>query len=173
MRQLFLCRKSGALLKKNKKILFSLLTNKEKLCILYISYMNSIHREEKTPVDIIISNSSDTPIYLQIAEAIRYSIISGGLKEGDVLPSIRSLAKELSVSVITTKKAYEVLEGQGYIKTHQGRGSVVSARSASLAREHRLSELEQHLLEAADIARELNISAEEFAETARRLYDIE
>lgn len=124
-------------------------------------------------MDIIISNSSDTPIYAQIAEAIQRGIISGELTEGDALPSIRALARELAVSVITTKKAYEVLEAQGYIRTMQGRGSVVSARSSSLAREHRISELEQHLLDAADIARELGIGAEEFAETARELYSEE
>ena len=121
-------------------------------------------------MNIIISNSSDTPIYSQIAEGIQKSIISGELTEGDSLPSIRALAKELSVSVITTKKAYEVLETQGYIKTQPGKGSVVSARSSSLAREHRISELEQHLLAAADIARELGIGAEELAETAKALY---
>ena len=121
-------------------------------------------------MDIIISNSSDTPIYSQIAEGIQKGIISGELKEGDALPSIRALAKELSVSVITTKKAYEVLEAQGYIKTQQGKGSVVSSMSSSLAREHRISEMEQHLLAAADIARELGIGAEELAETARSLY---
>lgn len=121
-------------------------------------------------MNIIISNSSDTPIYTQIAEGIQRSIIGGELTEGDALPSIRALAKELSVSVITTKKAYEVLETQGYIKTQPGKGSVVSARSSSLAREHRLSELEQHLFEAADIARELGMSADELAETAKALY---
>lgn len=121
-------------------------------------------------MDIIISNSSDTPIYLQIVQCIQRDIINGVLSEGDVMPSIRSLAKELSVSVITTKKAYEVLEAQGYIETRQGKGSFVSKRSGTLAKEHKQSQMEQHLLDAIDISRELNLDYTELTGIIEQLY---
>ncbi len=119
---------------------------------------------------IILSNNSDVPIYRQIADGVRNNIISGELSAGDALPSIRSLARELGVSVITTKHAYELLEQQGYITTTPQRGSVVSARSASLAAEHRRAALEQQLLSAIDTAKELNIGEDEFIEIARELF---
>lgn len=112
-------------------------------------------------MNIILSNRSDTPIYQQIAAEICRNIVEGVLTEGDSLPSIRLLAKELAVSVITTKNAYELLERQGYIETRPGKGSVVSARSAGLARERKKSDMEQHLLAALDIARDLNLTRQE------------
>lgn len=121
-------------------------------------------------MNIIISNSSDTPIYSQIVQCIQRDIVSGVLSEGDSLPSIRTLAKELSVSVITTKKAYEILEAQGYIETRQGKGSVVSKKSGTLAREHKVSNMEQHLLEAIDISKELNLSYSELMNILDTLY---
>ncbi len=121
-------------------------------------------------MNIIISNSSDTPIYLQIVQCIQRDIVNGVLSEGDVMPSIRSLAKELSVSVITTKKAYEVLEAQGYIETRQGKGSFVSKRSGTLAKEHKQSQMEQHLLDAIDISRELNLDYTELIGIIEQLY---
>lgn len=121
-------------------------------------------------MNIIISNSSDTPIYSQIVQCIQRDIVNGVLSEGDVLPSIRTLAKELSVSVITTKKAYEILEGQGYIETHQGKGSFVSKKSVTLAREHRISAMEQSLLDAIDVSRELGLSYSELTNILDTLY---
>ncbi len=121
-------------------------------------------------MNIIISNTSDTPIYEQIVQCIQRDIINGVLSEGDALPSIRTLAKDLSVSVITTKKAYEELESKGYIETRPGKGSFVSKRSGSLAREHKQSQMEQHLLNAIDISKELNLSYEEFLGIIELLY---
>ncbi len=121
---------------------------------------------------ILISNISDVPIYRQIAEAVKEEILSGGMGEGDALPSIRSLAGELSVSVITAKKAYEELEAAGYINAMQGKGFFVSPRSRELAREHRRSLIEQHILSAADAAKAAGMSKEEFAQTARDLWDL-
>lgn len=121
-------------------------------------------------MNIIISNSSDIPIYQQIVDHIRQNIVDGQISTGDPLPSIRSLAKELSVSVITTKKAYEVLEEQGYVKTIAGKGSFVSKQSAALAKEHKASTLEQHLLEAIDIASELDMGKDEVKELLDVLY---
>lgn len=121
-------------------------------------------------MNIIISNTSDTPIYSQIVQCIQRDIINGILSEGDALPSIRTLAKNLSVSVITTKKAYEELESKGYIETRQGKGSFVSKKSGSLAREHKISSMEQSLLQAIDISKELNLSYDEFLGTIKLLY---
>ena len=119
---------------------------------------------------ILISNRSDIPIYQQIVDAIRQDIINGTLAEGDALPSIRMLAKDLSVSVITTKKAYELLETQGYIQTQPQKGSVVSRRSAQLAKEHKQSAMEQHILDAIDISKELQLNQNAFLELVSELY---
>lgn len=119
---------------------------------------------------ILISNRSDTPIYQQIVDAIRQDIINGTLAEGDALPSIRMLAKDLSVSVITTKKAYELLEAQGYIQTQPQKGSVVSRRSAQLAKEYKQSAMEQHILDAIDISKELQLNQNAFLELVSELY---
>lgn len=121
-------------------------------------------------MNIIISNHSDIPIYQQIVDHIRQNIVDGILSSGDALPSIRLLAKELSVSVITTKKAYEILEEQGYIKTVAGKGSFVSKQSITLAKEHKTSDLEQHLLAAIDIASELHMSKDEIKDLLDMLY---
>ncbi len=131
--------------------------DKQVKCVytVYIKYIQYIRGDE---MNIILSNRSDTPIYQQIASEICRNIVEGILAEGDSLPSIRFLAKELAVSVITTKKAYELLERQGYIETQPGKGSTVSAKSAGLARERKKSDMEQHLLDAIDIAKELGMS---------------
>lgn len=121
-------------------------------------------------MNIIISNSSDTPIYAQIVNAIQKSIISGELTEASPLPSIRLLARELAVSVITVKKAYETLEEKGYITTRQGKGSIVSARSGELAKEHKISLMEQHILSAIDISRELKMDIGELKARFDELY---
>lgn len=121
-------------------------------------------------MNIIISNTSDTPIYLQIAECIQRDIVNGALSGGDAMPSIRALAKDLSVSVITTKKAYELLEEQGYIETVQGKGSFVSKKSGALAREHRISVMEQSILDAIDVSRELGLGYGELIGIIEELY---
>ena len=86
-------------------------------------------------MDIIISNSSGEPIYQQISQQIKAQIMSGELKEGDLLPSMRNLAVELRISVITTKRAYEDLEREGFIESYTGKGSFVKAQNAELLRE--------------------------------------
>ena len=122
-------------------------------------------------MNILISNHSDVPIYQQLIDCIKSEIINGHIKSGEALPSIRMMAKELSVSVITTKKAYEMLEQQGYIHTIAGKGSFVSEQSESLVREHKISAMEQHILSAVDISRELDWSKEEFIEFMDSLYE--
>lgn len=106
-------------------------------------------------MDIIISNASDKPIYEQIASQIKGAIVSGVLGAGDALPSIRALANDLHVSVITTKRAYSELEAAGFIETRQGKGSFVAGGNLELLREERLRTIErllEHALDEADAA---------------------
>ena len=113
---------------------------------------------------IIISNQSGKPIYEQITEQIKALIISGELKEGDALPSMRLLAKELRISVITTKRAFDDLERDGFIYSVQGKGSFVAAKNRELMREEHLKQIEQKLAEALELARQGGISDEELTE---------
>ncbi|HBD64718.1 MAG TPA: GntR family transcriptional regulator, partial [Clostridiales bacterium] len=100
---------------------------------------------------IIISNSGGQPIYEQIVTQIKSLIISGELNEGDALPSMRLLAKELRISVITTKRAYEELEREGFIVSVTGKGSFVASKNIDLIREQRLKEIEGHMQSAVDL----------------------
>ncbi|MEG0074235.1 MAG: GntR family transcriptional regulator [Clostridia bacterium] len=112
-------------------------------------------------MQIIISNSLDLPIYMQIKEQIQNEIIQGELKPLDLLPSIRALARDLKVSVITTKKAYEDLEKDGYIQTKQGQGCFVANKGTHLMREEQLKKIEGHIKGAVNIAKISKISKEE------------
>ena len=118
----------------------------------------------------MISNSSGKPIYEQITEQIKSLIISGGLQEGDALPSMRLLAKELRISVITTKRAYEDLERDGFIVTMTGKGSFVARKNVEFIREEQLRKMEARLQEAADLAKTGGISLEEAIEILSLLY---
>ena len=122
-------------------------------------------------MEIYISNTSDVPIYAQITEQIRAKILSGELKEGEMLPSIRLLAKELRISVITTKRAYEDLEQAGFLYTLPGKGSFVAAQNPEIHREEALRQVEQHLQNAIDAARRGGIEPEEVRETLNVLLE--
>lgn len=115
-------------------------------------------------MNIIISNSSGVPIYEQIYEAIKNQIICNDLKDGEALPSIRSLASNLRVSVITTKRAYEELERDGYIHTLKGKGSFVAPQNIELIRETKLKEIEDKILEILTISSSINLSKDELIE---------
>ncbi|MDD3794589.1 MAG: GntR family transcriptional regulator [Lachnospiraceae bacterium] len=110
---------------------------------------------------IIISNQSELPIYAQIKEQIKEQILNGQLADGTVLPSIRGLAKELSVSVITTSRAYSDLEAEGFIATAQGRGSIVLSRNNDILREQYLKRIEEGLNTAIRTAGLINLPREE------------
>lgn len=110
-------------------------------------------------MDIIISNSSGKPIYEQITTQIKNKIITGELRPGDALPSMRVLAKELRISVITTKRAYAELEEAGFIDTVQGKGSFVAGGNLELLREERLRQVEGHLARAVTEAENAGIEA--------------
>ena len=122
-------------------------------------------------MEIYISNTSGVPIYAQITEQIRAKILSGELKEGEMLPSIRLLAKELRISVITTKRAYEDLEQAGFLYTLPGKGSFVAAQNPEIHREEALRQVEQHLQNAIDAARRGDIEPEEVRETLNVLLE--
>ena len=122
-------------------------------------------------MEILISNSSGVPIYAQITGQIKAKIYSGELKEGEMLPSIRLLARQLRISVITTKRAYEDLEGEGLIYTLPGKGSFVAAQNPALRREEALRAVEEHLQGAIDAARGGGISPDEVRETLNLLLE--
>ena len=122
-------------------------------------------------MNIIISNSSGKPIYEQITSQIKQQILSGQLQPHEALPSMRFLAKELRISVITTKRAYEDLEKDGFIYTVVGKGSFVADANHELLREEQLKKIEEHLEQAVEIASQSNVSREEVAEMLQMLYE--
>ena len=122
-------------------------------------------------MDIIISNDSDKPIYEQITSQIKNQIMQGSLREGDALPSMRTLAKELRISVITTKRAYEELEREGFITTVVGKGSFIKAADTRLLREENLKRIEEHFQEAMRIASESGVTRQELEEIFAILYE--
>lgn len=122
-------------------------------------------------MEIIISNSSNQPIYEQIVRQVKSQIMAGDLVAGEQLPSIRALANSLRVSAITTKRAYADLETQGFIETVQGKGSFVAGGNADLLREERLREVEAHLGKAIDAGRALDLADEELIEMMRTLLE--
>ncbi len=121
-------------------------------------------------MNIIISNSSDEPIYEQITDQIKNMVMSGQLKEGMPLPSMRTLAKDLRISVITTKRAYEELERDGFIATMVGKGSFVKAADTRLVREEKLKRIEGLLAEAVNVANGSGIERAEVMEMLDLVY---
>lgn len=121
-------------------------------------------------MDIIISNSSGVPIYEQIVRQVKGLILSGALREGEALPSMRLLARDLHISVITTKRAYEELERDGFLSTVPGKGCFVAAQNRETQREALLCQIEEHLSQAVETARSGNIGLEELTEMLNTLY---
>lgn len=119
---------------------------------------------------ILISNSSSVPIYEQIKNTIMNQIISGELKEEDSLPSIRSLAKDIRISVMTIKKAYDELEQEGYIITVQGKGSFVAPKNLELIKEQKLNEMESYMEKIMEIAKKYQIEKEEIMDLLDLFY---
>ena len=122
-------------------------------------------------MELYISNSGQEPIYAQITRQIKAKILNGELQQGDALPSIRLLAKELRISVITTKRAYEDLEADGFITTMPGRGSFVAPQNPAGRREESLKQMEEHLQHAIDAARRGGITKDEVRETLDLLWE--
>ena len=118
-------------------------------------------------MDLIISNASGKPIYEQICTQIKNAILSGELSPGDALPSIRALAKDLRISVITTKRAYDELENEGFIYTLPGKGCFVAERSTELLREENLRKIESHMQEIRRLANACRLTEQELDEMWR------
>lgn len=122
-------------------------------------------------MQILISNHTTKPIYEQITSQIKNAIMSGELKAGDPLPSMRALAKDLHISVITTQKAYEDLQRGGFIESAAGKGTFVSAQNTEFIREEQIRKAEEKLQEAAEIGRSNGISLEKLTELLKMFYE--
>lgn len=123
---------------------------------MYILYIHS--KTGGGNLNLYIDNKSGTPIYEQIYSMLKAQIISGALKEDDAIPSIRNLAKDLRISVITTKRAYDELEKEGFIYTVAGKGCFVAPKNTELLREENLKKIEEHIEEALKLASSCNIT---------------
>ena len=131
----------------------------DKLYILYI--MKYIQYIQCIDLKIIISNQSELPIYAQIREQIKEQILNGQIKEGEILPSIRSLAKDVGVSVITTTRAYNDLEKEGFIATMQGKGSVVLSSNNKILKEQFIMRVEEGIETAVESAKQIGMTKDE------------
>ena len=123
-------------------------------------------------MDLIISNASGKPIYEQIYTQIKNNIISGELSPGDALPSIRALAKDLRISVITTTRAYDELERDGFINRVPGKGCYVAEKNLELVREAHLKQIEDHMNAIVDLAAGCSLTEEEAVEMLRLMWDM-
>ena len=124
-------------------------------------------------MNIIITNSSGIPIFEQIENAIKEAIFSNELKEGEMLPSVRSLANELKISFLTVKRAYDELEKAGFIKTVQGKGSYVSPKNLDLIKEEKLKEIQDYIEKIYEVSKLSNISTEEISELFKMIFEEE
>ena len=122
-------------------------------------------------MDIKISNAGGVPIYEQIVSQVKAKIIAGELREGDALPSMRLLVKELRISVITTKRAYEELEREGFIVSMTGKGSFVAGRDLEFVREEQLRQIEEHMAAIAELAASCKLSFDELVEMLRLMFE--
>lgn len=122
-------------------------------------------------MDIIISNSSGEPIYEQISSQIKALVLNGVLKEGDALPSMRTLAQQLRISVITTKRAYEELERDGFIESYTGKGSFIKAQNPEMLKEENLRVIEELLVQVCDKAKISGVGLEELRDIMEIVYN--
>ena len=120
---------------------------------------------------IIINNASGVPIYEQIVSQIKNQIMTGELTEGEALPSMRLLAKEQRISVITTKRAYEELEREGFLVAMTGKGSFVAGRDLEFVREEQLRQIEEHMAAIAELAASCKLSFDELVEMLRLMFE--
>ena len=124
-------------------------------------------------MNIIITNSNDTPIFMQIKDSIKESIFNDTLKEGESLPSVRTLASDLKISFLTVKRAYDELEKEGFIKTIPGKGSFISPKNMELIREEKLKQIESYIEEIYKLSKISNITEEEIKELFQFIFEEE
>ncbi len=139
------------------------------MSIMYILYIYIIERGD--PLNILIATSSKKPLFQQIKEQIKELIFSGELKEGDALPSMRVLAKDLKVSVITTKRAYEDLEQEGFVISAVGKGTFVAGQQPHVLKEWQVRELENELELIVQSSKRIGLSKREFIELVDIYYE--
>lgn len=120
---------------------------------------------------LIISNSSNVPIYEQIKNQIIDQILKDDLKEDEALPSIRTLSEDIKISVMTIKKAYDELEKEGYIITRQGKGSFVAPKNLELAKEEKKKEIEEHINKIVSISKIYNIDEKEVLDLFKYMFE--
>ena len=119
---------------------------------------------------IILINGSSVPLYEQIKNAIKENILKNNVKEGEQLPSVRTLSKDLKVSILTVKKAYDELEEEGFVESRQGLGTFVAGKDSEVKREEMQKELENHLQEAIKLSADLDLDKETILELFEFLY---
>ena len=138
---------------------------KDALCIQYV-------QQNKWGEYLKISQNNGIPIYKQIADAFRSDILSGKFKQGEYLPSIRELARDLRISVITTMKAYEQLEAEGLVTASQGKGFYVNAQDSEMLKEQHLRKVEEALVSAIEAAKIAGMSEAELIDTLKTLFSM-
>lgn len=140
------------------------------MCLVYIYCIHTLSLDGEDKMNIIISNSADKPIYMQITEQIKEMIMTEKLLPGDSLPSMRSLAKDLRISVITTKRAYNDLEKEGFIKTVVGVGTFVADKNIEIIKENQYQQIEDYFQKGIKLAKLSDISLEELHEILDIIY---
>ena len=135
-----------------------------------VSNVSQGRLQEEKRMQILISNSSKESIYIQIKSQIKEKVLSGELTEGDALPSMRQLAKDLHISVITTKRAYEELEKEGFIYSIVGKGSFIAEQNEDVIKEKKLTTIEEKLIEVIANSKEVGLSLKEIKEWITILY---
>ncbi len=124
----------------------------------------------KDKLTIVLAHLSDEPIYEQIERQIKHAILSGAMKEGEMLPSLRQLAKELRISVVTTNRAYEDLERDGFLVTAPGRGTYVAKTAGEFLKDRKWKLIEEKLTESVDLARLYGVSRTDFMKMVDLLF---
>ena len=157
---------------RRQKVVFTFpLTFHTKAPILYLSYKYAKYERYGDEMEILISNSSDKPIYEQICIQIKSMIMDGTLSAGETLPSMRALAKDLHISVITVQRAYEDLTRDGFIETVSGKGSFVAAQNKQFIQEEQLRIAEGLLQKVAEIGRSHGIEYQQMANILKLFYE--
>ncbi len=149
----------------------SLLTIKSIRSILYLFLYNSIRQKDGERLEIIVSNKASRPLYEQISTQIKAAIMSGELKTGEAIPSVRSLAKSLQISILTVQKAYSTLQEDGFIETTAGKGCYVSAQNQDFYLEEQQKKIEEKFSEAVELARSSGIKLDKLINLLTLLYE--
>lgn len=139
--------------------------------ILYLLLHNSTVRNGGEKLEIIVSNKASRPLYEQISAQIKAAIMSGELKTGEAIPSVRALAKSLHISILTVQKAYSTLQEDGFIETTAGKGCYVSAQNQDFYLEEQQKKIEEKFAEAVEIARSSGIKLEKLTDLLTLLYE--